>query len=364
MRIVSVANQKGGCGKTTVSVNLAAAFSKLGARVLLVDNDPQGHATLALGISSGQFSLSTRDLYLTSDVMVEDVRVELRDRLHLIPADVDLSTVEQSLDGAERRVRRLLERFSLSEMPYDLVLIDNPPNVGLLTFNALMASGEAIVPIDAGRLTLDAVGRFRETLEILAEERGHRVKMHVLPSSFDVRTRYARELLEEIDRLYPGERLSTLLHQTVRLKEAAAAGEAIDAFDPASRGAKDFDELAHELHSLTVDVQVEDPARAAEMLMGPGPARPPGLVQLAANFPDAESVAVTGDFTDWSIEGMGMQQRDDGVWSLELDVEPGCYEYKFIVDGVWKVDPENPERVRNNYGQLNSILVVPSADEA
>jgi chromosome partitioning protein len=363
MRIVSVANQKGGCGKTTVSVNLAAALSKLGARVLLVDNDPQGHATLALGVSRGQFTLSTRDLYLTSDMMVEDVRLELRERLHLIPADVDLSTVEQSLDGAERRVRRLLERFTLSDMPYDLVIIDNPPNVGLLTFNALMASGEAIVPVDPGSLTLDAVDRFRETLDILADERGHRVKMHVLPSCFDVRTRYARELLEEIDRLYPGERLATLLHQTVRLKEAAAAGEAIDSFDATSRGAKDFDELAHEIYSLAADVHVEDPVRAGELLMGPNPRRAAGLVRLNASFPDAESVAVTGDFTDWSVQGMPLKTRDDGVWELELDVEPGCYEYKFIVDGVWKVDPENPERVRNNYGQLNSILLVPSAGE-
>jgi cellulose biosynthesis protein BcsQ len=296
--------------------------------------------------------------------MVEDARLELRERLHIVPADIDLSTVEQSLDGAERRVRRLVERFSLSDMPYDLVIIDNPPNVGVLTFNALMASGEAIVPIDAGRLTLDAVNRFRETLDILAEERGHRVKMHVLPSCFDVRTRYAREILEEIDTLYPGERLSTLLHQTVRLKEAAAAGEAIDSFDGNSRGAKDFDELAHEVYSLAADLHVEDSVRASELLMGPAPRRPAGLVSLSAAFQDAESVAVTGDFTDWSVEGMPMRPREDGVWELELDVEPGCYEYKFIVDGVWKVDPQNPERVRNNYGQLNSILVVPSADEA
>lgn len=361
MRIVSVANQKGGCGKSTVAVNLASALSKLGARVLLVDNDPQGHATLGLGIEANQFSLSARDLYLTSDVLIEDIRIELRPTLHLIPAAVDLSTVEQELEGQERKIRRLVERFTISDMPYDLVLIDNPPNVGLLTFNSLMASGEALVPVDPGRFTIEAVARFRESLDLLAAENGHRVKMHVLPSCFDIRTRYARELLEELDRLYPGERLDTLIHQTVRLKEAAAAGQAIDAFDSESRGAADFDGLAHEMYAFPSELTVEDDSRWSELLHGTPTAS--GIVRLAAGFPDAGKVAVTGDFTDWAVEGLAMERDGDGVWRLELDVEPGCYEYKFIVDGIWKVDPKNPEQVRNNYGQLNSILVVPDSAE-
>ena len=363
MRIVSVANQKGGCGKTTISVNLASALANAGARVLLIDNDPQGHATLGLGVESGQFSLSTRDLYLTSDTRVEDVRVEIRTKLDLLPADVDLAAVESELSDATRKVRRLLERLSVSQMPYDLVLIDNPPHIGLLTFNALMASAEAVVPVDPGRFSVEAVGRFRETLDLLAIERGHRVKLHILPNSFDVRTRHARDLLEQIDARYPGERMQTLIHHTVRLKEASAVGQAIDQFDAESRGAKDFLALAQELYAppalaLTTDIA----ARWGELLHGR--ARVGSGVRLEADFPDANQVAVTGDFTDWSVEGVPLQREADGRWLLELEIEPGCYEYKFIVDGVWKVDPLNPERVRNNYGQLNSVLVVGASARA
>jgi chromosome partitioning protein len=363
MRIVSIANQKGGCGKTTVCVHLASALASADARILLIDNDPQGHATLALGVESGQFSLTTRDLYLTSDTRVEDARVEIRRQFDLIPADVDLASVESELSDAPRKVRRLLERLSVSDLPYDLILIDNPPHIGLLTFNALMASAEAIVPVDPGRFSVEAIGRFRETLDLLAIERGHRVKLHILPNSFDVRTRHARDLLAEIDARFPGERLQTLIHHTVRLKEAAAVAMPIDRFDGESRGAKDFQQLAREIYVAPKPaLRIEDPARWNELLHGRAEASEG--VRFEADFPDASHVAVTGDFTEWSVEGLPMARQADGRWQLQLPIEAGCYEYKFIVDGVWKVDPRNPERVRNSYGQINSVLVVAGAARA
>jgi chromosome partitioning protein len=359
MRILSVANQKGGCGKTTVAVNLASSLVRSETRVLLVDNDPQGHASMAVGVAAEDFSLTTRDLYLTSDMHVEDVRLEVRSGLDLVPADVDLATVEQELRGP-RRVRCLAERLAVSEMPYDVVVIDNPPNVGLLTFNALMASGEVIVPVDAGRFTLDAVERFRETLALLADDRGHHLKMHLLASGVDVRTRFAREVLESLDAEFPGDRLETLIHQTVRLREAAAVGQPIDVYDPASRGAYDFDELAQEVASYPVELF------RAEMAARPRPSRPeaePSGLAFAVRFPEAREVCVTGDFTEWSVQGHPLRRHEDGTWHAHVPVDPGCYEYKFIVDGVWKIDPDNPERTRNSYGQLNSVAVVRAPDD-
>ncbi len=362
MRILSVANQKGGCGKTTVAVNLASALARRGRRVLVVDNDPQGHASMALGVGSKDFSLSTRDFYLTSDIYVEDARIEVGPRLHVVPSDIDLSSVEAALQHEPRKLQRLSERLAVSETPYDVVLIDNPPNVGVLTFNALMASREVVVPVDPGKFSLDAVGRLRETLDLLTLERGHRVTLQLVASGFDLRTRYAREILAALDELYPGDRLRTLIHHTVRLREAAAAGRAIDDFDEGSRGAVDFAALAEELDGRGADIGDVDASTWSRLLSG-GRARGPG-VEFIAEFPRAKRVAITGDFTGWSVEGEPMELISDGRWRLEVPVPAGCYEYKYIVDGVWKVDPENPERVRNSYGQLNSIIVVPAADDA
>jgi len=362
MRIVSVANQKGGCGKTTITVNLASALANLGARVLVVDNDPQGHATIGMGLMPAEFSLSTRDLYLTSDVLVEDVRHEIKEQLDLVPTDVALSTVEQELSGEERRVQRLVEVFARSEMPYDIVFVDNPPNVGLLTFNALMASAEALVPVDPGRFTMDAVERLRETLCLLEDERGHHVRMHILANGFDLRTRFGRELLERLAMNYPGSLLDTQIHRTVRLREAADLGRPVDDHDRRCRAVLDFQGLAEEFWSLPADLEVDGVDAWDALLHGPR-ARNAGVC-FEVELPAAREVAITGDFTDWSVEGIALERSGDGIWRLELPLESGVFEYKYIVDGVWKVDPENPERVRNSYGQLNSVLTVPSMASA
>jgi len=362
MRIISVANQKGGCGKTTVTVNLASALANLGARVLVVDNDPQGHATIGMGLADSDFTLSTRDLFLTSDIRVEDVRHEVKDNLDLVPTDVALSTVEQELSGEERRVQRLVEAFAQSEMPYDVVFIDNPPNVGLLTFNALLASSEILVPVDPGRFTLDAVERLRETLCLLEDERGHHVRMHILANGFDLRTRFGRELLERLAMHYPGSLLDSQIHRTVRLREAADLGRPVDEHDKRCRAVLDFQALAEELWSLPADLELPDVETWDTLLHGPQ-SSPEGVV-FRIEAPGAREVGITGDFTDWSVEGIPLERNEDGSWSLELPLEPGVFEYKYIVDGVWKVDPENSERVRNSYGQLNSVLTVPSVLQA
>jgi chromosome partitioning protein len=358
MRVVAVANHKGGVGKTTVAVNLASAFARSGRRVLVLDNDPQGHATTALGAEPGHFSLSTRDLYLTSDVRVEDARLEVDEGLWLLPAEIDLSTVELELADAPRRLRRLVERLAVSSMPYDLVLIDNPPHMGLLTLNALLAAREVIVPVDPGRFAVDAVGRFRRTLAELERERGHAPRVRLLANGFDLRTRYARRILEDLDALHPGLRCRTLLHSTVRLREAAEAGRPVDRLDGRCRAAADFADLAAELESEPLQLPAAEVEAWEEMLHGPRPGA--DGVRFCALFPEAEQVCVTGDFTDWSVEGIPLQRDEAGSWSVSVPMAPGCYEYKFIVDGVWKTDPENGEQVRNTYGQLNSVLVVPA----
>lgn len=356
MRIISVANQKGGCGKTTVSLNLASALANAGVRTLLIDNDPQGHATAGLGVAGEEFTLSTRDLYLTSDILLRDVVHTVKDHLDLVPAGAELAVVESELTFDPYRAQHLRERLALSHPDHEICIIDNPPHVGVLTFNALLASSEVIVPVDPGRFTFEAVVGIRDTVEMLRVERGHSLRMRLLPNGFDLRTLFDREMLERLSGAYPQTMLSARIRPTVRLREAARRGIAIDEYDARCPAHRDFEALARELCSSALELPEEEVQEWDAMLHGPRPT-PRGVV-FHVHFPRAQHVSVTGDFADWSVEGHPLEKQSDGSWRVELALEPGVFEYKFIVDGVWKVDPTNPERVRNSYGQLNSVLTV------
>ncbi|MEZ4389328.1 MAG: AAA family ATPase [Candidatus Krumholzibacteriia bacterium] len=356
MRVMAFANQKGGCGKTTTAVNLAAALAHLGQRVLLIDSDPQGHATLALGLGERDFSLSTYDLLLTSDILVEDARLEIAPRLHLVPAGVELSAIESRLAGTDGREYRLRDTLRRSDLDHDVILIDCPPAVGLLTFNALLASGEAIVPVDASTYSRQAVGKLHETLEVLRDRRGHEVTVRLLLSNFDLRSRYARGLREDLAGRHGDALLNTIIHPTVRVREAADRGVPVLAHDPRSRAARDFLDLARELGDQTVDLSVSALDHWTALLHGPE-VTPEG-VRFVAEFPRASEVRVSGSFNGWSSRGTPLYRREDGRWECWLPVAPGVHQYRFIVDGVWLPDPHNERQATNEFGGCNSLLTV------
>jgi chromosome partitioning protein len=358
MRTIAVMNQKGGCGKTTIAINLACAFSRLGTRVLLVDIDPQAHASVGLGIDSDKLELTSYELLMDPSVTAERSAVKLGERLSVIPASTVLAGVEQELAAANGRERRLAEKLADVEAGlFEVAIIDCPPSIGLLTFNALTASGEALIPVDASYFSLHGLVKLRETLEVIEEELQHLVRVHVVCNNFDTRTRFSNELLSEVDKFHSGVLMDAYISHTVRLKECAAKGVSVFDLPDASKAREQFVSLAKELAKKAPRIDTKDMRSWMERLHGPKKTAEGVLFSLHA--PHASAVSVTGAFTNWSRNGIPLaKDPEDGIWKIVVDIKPGEYEYRFVVDGVWIRDPGNKKFAPNGFGQENSVLLV------
>jgi chromosome partitioning protein len=251
MRTIAIVNQKGGCGKTTTTVNLAGCLELLGARVLVVDLDPQAHATLALGVDPERLD---ENLY---EVLAEPggaaglggVLLPLGERIALAPSGIALSALEQklALELGEGRTTRLAAALAPLAGRFDFALIDCPPNVGVLTFNALRAASEVVVPLETSLFGIHGVEKLLETLALLAERIGCDPAVRILPTLFDGRTRYARETLGEIRERFGELCFDTVIRANVKLREAARAGRPVCRFARGANGALDYAALAAEL---------------------------------------------------------------------------------------------------------------------
>ena len=250
MRVISVINQKGGCGKTTTAINLGGCLSQLNRRVLLVDLDPQGHTTLGLNVKPEDVSLGMTEV-LTQDTDLEEViREAASANLDLAPANITLSTVEQLLADAAGKEGRLLNKIERMRRAYDYVIIDSPPSLGILTFNALRASGLAIVPIDMGFFSLHGVTKLVEIIDLVSRHTGHEVQLRALPTMVTLRSRFTQEVLENIRRHFEGNVFRTLIRNNVRLREASSHGVPISQYDRRSLGAADYRAVAEEMVTM------------------------------------------------------------------------------------------------------------------
>src|SRR5262245_39724721 len=219
MRIIAVANQKGGCGKTTVAINLAAALAREGQRTLLVDLDPQGHCALGLAVPEEQMQVSVFDLMLKPELDFEKARWQISSNFDLLPSKIDLSHLERRLAGAEDREERLARVLAPLDCRYDIILIDTPPNVGILTGSALRASGEEIVHVDTGDYALHGLPSRLDALARIARDTGHTCRLIILANLYDVRTKLAREILAELRRRHSESMLSCFVNFNTKLKE-------------------------------------------------------------------------------------------------------------------------------------------------
>ncbi|MFM9108005.1 MAG: ParA family protein [Chloroflexota bacterium] len=246
--VVAFANQKGGVGKTTTAVNTAVHFARDGHRVLLVYMDPQGNATSSLGIGKDPDARSTYDL-LTGEASLADVLVrDARPGLDLVPASPSLAGAEVELVGAERRERRLEEALSAALTGYDVVLIDCPPSLGLLTVNALTAARAVVVPIQCEFLALEGLGQLIQTIDLVKRSLNPPLDVAgVLMTMYDARTRLSAHVVEEVRSYFPHRIFAAVVPRSVRLAEAPSYGQAIAEYDPGSRGAEAYEAFAGEL---------------------------------------------------------------------------------------------------------------------
>jgi len=247
-RIFAVANQKGGVGKTTTTVNLGACFAELGNRVLIVDLDPQANASTGLGLNPRQLDHSLYDVLL-QDVPMEDVIEPVAVKnLYVAPASLDLAGAEIELVPAFSREQKLKEAIASVSDDYDIVLIDCPPSLGLLTINGLTAATEVLVPIQTEYYALEGLGQLIRNVDLVTRNLNPELVLStIVLVMFDARTKLSGQVADEVREHFGDKVMRHVIPRTVRLSEAPSFGQPITVFDPLSRGAIAYRDLAKEI---------------------------------------------------------------------------------------------------------------------
>lgn len=411
MRIIAIANQKGGCGKTTISINLAACLAREGRRTLLVDMDPQGHCALGLAVPEDQIEISIHDVLMNRHgaeaVDISRCIWQITANFDLAPATTSLSLFEPSMVDQPDREDRLTAALSSVADKYDFVVVDCPPHIGLLTHNALQAAGEVIIPVDTGYFSLQGLSKQLDTVNAIKARRETALEVRILANLYDVRTKLGREILNELKRKFGTLLCHTFINFNTKLREGASFGQPITEYDPGSMGYRDFMRLARELISsggpepepTTLLRQADDLTAKAEQLLATsrplftaeetmttnetemqtadmggasheeiqqkidriyGVRTTEDGVLFVAHAPGAGQVKIAGDFNDWAPDNTVMQRNGSpDVFEALLPLQPGRYRYRLVIDGQWYSDPHNTYVECNPYGELNSVVEVP-----
>jgi chromosome partitioning protein len=247
-RIFAVANQKGGVGKTTTAVNVSAAVARLGKRVLLVDIDPQGNSTTGLGIDKSNVETCMYDVLLKDATVHDALRATSVENLMLLPATLNLAGAELELVSVLSREHRLKSALSPVAHEFDLIIIDCPPSLGLLTLNALTAADAILIPVQAEYFALEGLGQLTRVIDLVRAHLNPTLSIHgVVVTMFDGRTNLARQVVDEVERHFPNLVFATRIPRNIRVSEAPSFGAPITEFDSRSAGAVAYAALAQEV---------------------------------------------------------------------------------------------------------------------
>lgn len=402
MKVISIANQKGGCGKTTTAINLASALSLNGRKVLLIDLDPQAHASLGLDIESQDSLYNVISKLTPRKLKIENIIKRVENNFDIVPSNILVGTLEQELSDEIGRELKLTEIIEPLKSRYDYILIDCAPSLGILTVNSIRASNEMLIPVETSRFSMQGVEHLMDIINLVRDRLNHSIDCHVLITMFDSRLRHSFAMLSTFKERFSGMLLDTIIHVNVKLKESAVMGRPVVFYDKYSRGSKDYHNLSKELILLyegkkeieTKPAPVSRPqAKPREVVKEvvketPAPREVVKEVEVKTQeftpqmkevvqkevretfsvcftlvAQGAKSVYVTGSFNDWSLDETCRLKEVGGIWKTDIDLRPGVYKYQFIVDGVWKEDPNNPRKERNSFGDINSLIEVSSVEE-
>ena len=245
-KIISIANQKGGVGKTTTTVNLGTILAKKGKKTLLIDADPQGNASSALGVEK-DVEISTYDV-LVNDATIEDaIQDTIIKRLKVCPANMSLAGAEVELVSMMSREQRLKEKLNEIKEQFDYILIDCPPSLGLITLNAFTASDSVLIPVQCEYFALEGLGQLLNTVNLVKRHLNKNFEIEgALLTMYDIRTNLSNQVVKEVKKYFEGKVYKTVIPRNVRLSEAPSYGMPITEYDPRSKGAKSYIKFAKE----------------------------------------------------------------------------------------------------------------------
>ncbi len=363
MRTIAIANQKGGCGKTTTSINFSACLSFLQKKVLLIDLDPQGHSTCGLGVKTQKGMPTLYDLLTPLQGVAPSLSQVIRNLhqdLDLIPCNSSLNALEEEfgfMPNYHLKLRNLLARVAEGEQRYDFVVLDCPPNLGILTWNALSAADEVLIPVEPSFFSLLGLAKISETLQVVNRSRESAIGVHALVTLFDPEMSFSQEIYDEVKAHFQDRLFTTIVHQHVSLKEAAAAGQSIVQYAPQSQAFQDYLNLAVEYLERDWNRKLPKKELGWDQVFknhfGPRQISDGILFQFSSKT--ASTVEIAGDFNHWIPEPL-VRRGQDGLWQKVISVELKNFRYKFIVDGEWQVDPSQPMQKQNTYGGVDSYM--------